>query len=225
MRSHREPLLSALAGLLVGIFATLSVIEFQTTFGKVKTAFPWERYGILTALLLLAVAAIAAYLKLAGSSAPESDAGAPEPEESGAEERPAGEIERADRRRPRDAESLGKLAPDILMECTGAPAVIKDCFDATAAAGIVCLTGVTDEGKTFDVDVGRINRTMVLDNDCVFGSVNANRRHYEMAAQALAHADKSWLARLITRRVPLERWSEALEHRPGDIKVIVDFTQ
>src|SRR5882757_6727105 len=82
MRSHREPLLSALAGLLVGIFATLSVIEFQTTFGKVKTAFPWERYGILTALLLLAVAAIAAYLKLAGSSAPESDAGAPEPEES-----------------------------------------------------------------------------------------------------------------------------------------------
>jgi len=124
-----------------------------------------------------------------------------------------------------DAESLGKLAPDILMECTGAPAVIKDCFDATAAAGIVCLTGVSDHGKSFDVDVGRINRTMVLDNDCVFGSVNANRRHYEIAAQALAHADKSWLARLITRRVPLERWSEALEHRPGDIKVIVDFTE
>jgi hypothetical protein len=28
---------------------------------------------------------------------------------------------------------------------------------------------------------------------------------------------------LITRRVPLERWSEALERRPGDIKVVVDF--
>jgi len=44
-------------------------------------------------------------------------------------------------------------------------------------------------------------------------------------AAALARASKSWLARLITRRVPLERWSEALEHRKGDIKVIVDFTQ
>jgi len=44
-----------------------------------------------------------------------------------------------------------------------------------------------------------------------------------LAAQALARADKSWLERLITRRVPLERWNEALEHRRGDIKVIIDF--
>ena len=45
-----------------------------------------------------------------------------------------------------------------------------------------------------------------------------------MALDALAHADKGWLSRLITRRVPLERWSEALlERRPGDIKVVIDF--
>jgi threonine dehydrogenase-like Zn-dependent dehydrogenase len=124
-----------------------------------------------------------------------------------------------------DAESLARISPDILMECTGVPAVIRDCLGATGPAGIVCLTGVTEPKKVFDLDVGAINRTMVLDNDCVFGTVNANRRHYEMAAQALARADKSWLARLITRRVPLDRWSEALEHRKGDIKVIVDFTQ
>ena len=66
---------------------------------------------------------------------------------------------------------------------------------------------------------------MVLDNETVFGTVNANRRHYEMAADALAHADKTWLARLITRRVPLDRWSEALEPRKGDIKVVIDFAQ
>jgi glucose 1-dehydrogenase len=66
---------------------------------------------------------------------------------------------------------------------------------------------------------------MVLDNETVFGSVNANRRHYEMAAEALAHADKRWLARLITRRVALKNWSEALEPHPGDIKVVIDFAQ
>jgi threonine dehydrogenase-like Zn-dependent dehydrogenase len=66
---------------------------------------------------------------------------------------------------------------------------------------------------------------MVLDNNTVFGSVNANHRHYEMAADALARADKRWLARLITRRVPLENWREALEPRRGDIKVIIDFAQ
>jgi len=59
----------------------------------------------------------------------------------------------------------------------------------------------------------------------VFGIVNANRRHYEMAADALARADKRWLSRLITRRVPLARFGEALEHRKGDIKVIIDFAQ
>jgi hypothetical protein len=44
-----------------------------------------------------------------------------------------------------------------------------------------------------------------------------------MAADALARADKDWLAGLITRRVPLERWDEALQHRPSDIKVVIDF--
>ena len=124
-----------------------------------------------------------------------------------------------------DTASLAELAPDILMECTGAPAVIRDCLAASGPAGIVCLTGVTEPGKTFDLDIGRLNRTLVLDNDVVFGTVNANRRHYEMAADALARADRRWLARLITRRVPLDRWSEALEHRKGDIKVIIDFAQ
>src|SRR5262245_7268528 len=57
------------------------------------------------------------------------------------------------------------------------------------------------------------------------GAVNANRSHYEMAAQALSQADKAWLGALITRRVPLARWSEALEDRPDDIKVVIDFTR
>jgi threonine dehydrogenase-like Zn-dependent dehydrogenase len=65
----------------------------------------------------------------------------------------------------------------------------------------------------------------VLDNDVVFGSVNANRTHYERAARALADVDQDWLRRLITRRVPLDRWSEALEQRPGDIKAIIEFSQ
>ncbi len=120
-------------------------------------------------------------------------------------------------------ESARDLRPDVVIECTGAPAVIKDMFGITAPAGIVCLTGVTEPGKRFDVDIGQLNRTIVLDNDVVFGSVNANRKHYRMAAEALQKADRDWLARLITRRVPLDRWNEALETRGGDIKVIIDF--
>ena len=63
----------------------------------------------------------------------------------------------------------------------------------------------------------------MLENDVVFGTVNANRRHYEAAAAALAAADRGWLERLITRRVPLDRWREALEREPDDIKVVVEL--
>ena len=31
-------------------------------------------------------------------------------------------------------------------------------------------------------------------------------------------------ARLITRRVPVEQWTNALDHEPDDIKVVVDFS-
>ena len=65
---------------------------------------------------------------------------------------------------------------------------------------------------------------MVLDNDTVFGTVNGNRRHYELGGEALQRADKAWLNRLITRREPLERWTQSLERQPDDIKVIVDFS-
>jgi threonine dehydrogenase-like Zn-dependent dehydrogenase len=121
--------------------------------------------------------------------------------------------------------ALERMQPDIVMECTGAPAVIRELLGRTAPGGIICLLGVSAPGRKLDVDMGYVNRTLVLDNDVVFGSVNANRDHYRSAARALADADPDWLGRLITRRVPLDRWNEALEHRPGDIKVIIDFSQ
>jgi threonine dehydrogenase-like Zn-dependent dehydrogenase len=122
-----------------------------------------------------------------------------------------------------DAQSLEDFRPDIVMECTGVPSLVRDLIGRTAAAGIVCLAGVSNPGSLLDIDIGALNRTLVLDNDVVFGSVNANRRHYALAAKTLMRADKAWLSGLITRRVPLERWHEALEPRPGDIKVVIDF--
>jgi threonine dehydrogenase-like Zn-dependent dehydrogenase len=120
-------------------------------------------------------------------------------------------------------EIVDRLRPDVLMECTGAPALIVEMLGRTAPAGIVCLVGVTAPGHEFKLDIGRFNRTLVLDNDTVFGAVNANREHYELAAEALKRADRAWLNRLITRRVALDRWTDAVQRRPGDIKVVIDF--
>jgi threonine dehydrogenase-like Zn-dependent dehydrogenase len=123
------------------------------------------------------------------------------------------------------AGDIGKLEPDIVIECTGAASVVLDVMSRNAPEGIICLAGVSSGGHKLQFDIGALNRAMVLENDVVFGSVNANRRHYRAAAEALAKADKEWLARLITRRVPLDRWREAFEARDGDVKTVLDFTQ
>ena len=119
-------------------------------------------------------------------------------------------------------EAFPDLKPDIIVECTGAPQVISAVMARSAPGGVVCLLGLgPDHAERFDI--GRFNRVTVLDNDVVFGAVNANRAHYQMAADALVQADREWLGRLISRRVPLLRFAEALEHRPGDVKVVIDF--
>jgi glucose 1-dehydrogenase len=119
-------------------------------------------------------------------------------------------------------DDISSLEPDVVIECTGAPSVIANVLGNTAPSGVVCLVGLSGSHETI-FDLGAFNKTMVLNNDVVFGSVNANRRHYEMAAKSLADADQEWLGRLISRRVPLSNWQEALENRPDDIKVVIDF--
>jgi glucose 1-dehydrogenase len=52
-----------------------------------------------------------------------------------------------------------------------------------------------------------------------------DRTNYETALSTLMRADKKWLAQLITRRAPLKRFAEALERRPGGIKVVIDSLQ
>ena len=64
---------------------------------------------------------------------------------------------------------------------------------------------------------------MSLKNKVLFGTVNANRAHYESAIRVLEAADQSWLQLLITRQVPLSRWPSAFERQPNDVKTILCF--
>lgn len=116
------------------------------------------------------------------------------------------------------------FTPDVIIECTGAPSVVLDALNRNTPSGIVCLAGISSGQHRIHLDVGTLNKSMVLENDAVFGSVNANRRHYEIAAEVLAKADKDWLSRLISRRVPLTHWAEAFDRHPDDVKVVLDFT-
>ena len=114
--------------------------------------------------------------------------------------------------------------PEVVVECTGVSSLIVDSATHMASDGIVCLCGVSSAGQKISIDMGSLNRDLVLENEVIFGSVNANRSHWQAAAEALAKADKTWLAKLINRRESLDNWQQALNRQPTDIKVILDFS-
>jgi len=116
-----------------------------------------------------------------------------------------------------------RIKPDVVVEATGVPHLVVGSLAGTASYGITVLTGVSSRGRPLPVDTGELNRGIVLQNDAVVGSVNANLRHYALAADALAQADLDWLGRLVSRRVPLADFASAFEREDGDVKVVLTF--
>jgi threonine dehydrogenase-like Zn-dependent dehydrogenase len=121
------------------------------------------------------------------------------------------------------AELAETLRPDVIIEATGVGQVVFDSISATGSYGVLCLTGVSSGGHVISADAGSLNRGIVLENDVIVGSVNANLRHYAAGAAALAAADRDWLGRLITKRVPMEHYTAAYSVPPGDVKIVVEL--
>ena len=88
--------------------------------------------------------------------------------------------------------------------------LLTSSVQAIAPGGIVCLTSVGAGGSSAGLAPADVAAAFVLRNNLVVGSVNANKRHWYKASQALARADRGWLARLITRREKPDRFMEAL---------------
>jgi threonine dehydrogenase-like Zn-dependent dehydrogenase len=117
------------------------------------------------------------------------------------------------------------LRPDVALECTGDGELVLELAGQLAQAGVMCLIGISSGQRRLTVNMNRIGASMVLENSVIFGTVSAARRHYERAVEALVRADPAWLGALISRRVPLSEWPQALTRLPGDVKVTVDLTK
>jgi threonine dehydrogenase-like Zn-dependent dehydrogenase len=113
--------------------------------------------------------------------------------------------------------------PDVVIEATGSGKVVFEVLQRTARNSITVLTGGTGHHRTVPFPAAAIDDELMLDNDVVLGSVNANLRHYNQAVQALAGADRNWLGALISRRIPLGDWTTVFETGPDEVKVVVDL--
>ena len=114
--------------------------------------------------------------------------------------------------------------PDVIIECTGAGPILGDSVQKIGAGGVVCLTGVGTGGVATRA-VADVAAALVLKNNVLVGSVNANKRHWYKANQRLSRLDPKWLSRLITRYEKPENFKLALERKPDDIKVVIQFSE
>ncbi len=119
-------------------------------------------------------------------------------------------------------DELGQI--DFMLEGTGNSTVAFEAMAQLGINGVLCLTGVSGGTSSIEIPADVINLQMVLGNRLAFGSVNANRRYFEMGVQHFQQAERQWPAifeRLITRRVPFDDFMSALDRRPEDIKTLL----
>ena len=110
---------------------------------------------------------------------------------------------------------------DVVLECSGATAVITHAATMLGQAGVMVLIGIAGHGAP--VELGVLSNALIRSNGAMVGTVNAGRRHYPQAVEVLGQIDAAWLRRLITRRVPLANWPSAIERTDDDVKVVVEF--
>ncbi len=119
-------------------------------------------------------------------------------------------------------EELGQI--DFILEATGNSTVAFEAMPQVGTNGVLCLTGVSAGNRSIEIPADVINLQMVLGNRVAFGSVNANRRYFEMGLEHFQQGQLRWpgiFQRLITRRVPFDDFTAALDRRPEDIKTLL----
>lgn len=120
-------------------------------------------------------------------------------------------------------EVVHKVCPDVIIEATGAPSVVAAILEVPHPYRVTCLAGLPAAGGTTPLPLATAIHDIVLGNNVIVGSINANLQHYRIAAEALAAADRSWLSGMVNRRVPLAEAQDAFQPRNDDVKVVIDL--
>jgi len=72
-------------------------------------------------------------------------------------------------------------------------------------------------------------RKLVLRNQVMIGSVNASRKHFELAVTDLGKAYKTWektMEQIITHAVPYTNFADVLEKHPeNEIKAVIEWSK
>jgi len=124
------------------------------------------------------------------------------------------------------AKQLGRI--DFILEATGNGAIALHSFGLLGENGVLALTSISSHQRKLEVCPDCINLNLVLGNRLVFGSVNSHRRDFEASVDHIREAQDrfpGFLNQLITHKVRLIDYRQALEKRPNEIKTIITVAE
>jgi threonine dehydrogenase-like Zn-dependent dehydrogenase len=130
------------------------------------------------------------------------------------------------------AELAGQVGkPDLIFEATGNAEMCFRAMEVLAINGALIWTSITGGAHQVNIDAARINLEWVLGNKLLVSSVNANRRHFELGIQALAHGELTYpgiTGRILTHPVAgLDRYQEMMRllDEKEALKIFVNITE
>ncbi|HEX8737947.1 MAG TPA: glucose 1-dehydrogenase [Pyrinomonadaceae bacterium] len=118
---------------------------------------------------------------------------------------------------------------DLIFECTGFSPIVFDAMQSLNQNGVLILSSVTGGDRRTEVPSDKINQSFVLGNRAMFGTVNANREHFELGVKDLALAEAmyaGWLERMLTHPVKgLENYAQVFDilNNAGAYKAIKTY--
>lgn len=118
-------------------------------------------------------------------------------------------------------------APDLVIEATGVSSVAFAAMQVLAPDGVLCLLSVTAGQGMRQVPANTINQDLVLRNNVVFGSVNANPRHFHKGVEDFLAAEKQWpgaLRKLITTQLPWQDYSKWFGQKHAGVKTTLEIS-
>ena len=112
---------------------------------------------------------------------------------------------------------------DLVYEATGAAGLAFDVMEHLDANAVCVLTGVPGGGESIEVEGDAIMKGIVLQNQVIAGTVNANRRDFGQAIRDLGRFESAWpepLRAIVTQRAPMEQFCDQATNRNGIKSVI-----
>ena len=115
---------------------------------------------------------------------------------------------------------------DLVYEAIGISSVSFDVLSILGVNGVYIFTGIPAPGAPIPIDANQLMRNVVLGNQAVIGTVNADKASFKAAIDDLGYFKTHWpeaIEAVISKRYPIGSCRELLLDHATGIKNVISF--